>query len=63
MLNHECEGCQLSLPVHLGIHLGEASYFPCTRPKLEIQPLDHDVWHQPSKRVRNVAPFVCGGDV
>jgi len=59
--NNACGGCQRVLPTHLGIHTGEFQYLPCTRSKLELESLTRDVWHQPSKRVWNDAPFTFVG--
>jgi len=28
---------------------------------LALEPMTTDTWHQPDKRIRNDAPFVCGG--
>jgi len=32
----------------------------CTRPELTLEPMTHDTWHRPEKRIRNDAPFVVG---
>ena len=28
-----------------------------------LEPMTHDTWHQPEKRIRNDVPFVCGGEL
>ena len=59
--NNPCKGCQQGLPMHLGQHIAECEYLPCTRPQFALEPLERDVWHQPQKKSLKSVPFVCGG--
>jgi len=60
-MNH-CTGCTRGLPLHAGIHTGELEMIYCTRSELTLEPMTTDTWYQPEKRIRNDAPFVCGGE-
>jgi hypothetical protein len=48
------------LPLHFGIHIAELEMIACTRPELTLEPMTHDTWHQPEKRLKVEVPFVVG---
>ena len=58
-MNH-CPGCARGLPLHAGIHTAELEMIACTRPELTLEPMTHDTWHQPEKRLKVEVPFVVG---
>jgi len=55
-----CPGCARCLPLHFGIHIAELEMIACTRPELTLEPMTHDTWHQPEKRLKVEVPFVVG---
>jgi len=61
-----CPHCQRGLPTsELGMHRTETELFGCTaaRYQMALEPKISDTWHQPEKRVKSDAPFICGGDL
>ena len=58
--NRACKGCEQALTQTPSIAIGEYEKPQIKRSELTLQPITRDAWHQPSKRVRNVAPFTFG---
>ena len=58
--NNACGGCKQALTQTLSIAIGEAEKPQIRRSEFALWPMTRDVWHQPSKRVRNDVPFTFG---